>query len=55
MGVINSLIKNSSLDGMPMYYKAPAIFIFSLIVTLLATMLVLLFIYGPNMNIRFGY
>ncbi|MEO9891178.1 hypothetical protein [Aurantibacter sp.] len=55
MDVINTIVQNSSLNGMPKWYKATAILLFSTIVTLLATMLVLLFIYGPEMNIKFGY
>ena len=43
MDVINTIVQNSSLNGMPKWYKAMAIFLFSTIVTLLATMLVMLF------------
>ncbi|WP_171037040.1 hypothetical protein [Maribacter algarum] len=55
MDVINSLIQNSSLNGMPKWYKFMAISLFSVIVSLLLTMMTLLLIYGPNVNIRFGY
>ena len=55
MDVLNTVIQNSSLNGMPKWFKATAILLFSTIVTLLLTMTVLLFIYGPEMSIRFGY
>jgi len=55
MGVINNLIQKSALNGMPKWYKAIALLLFSSIVTLLMIMLVMLLIYGPNVNIRFGY
>lgn len=55
MGVINNLIQKSSLNGMPKWYQAIAILLFSSIFTLLLTMLVVLFIYGPDVNIRYGY
>jgi len=55
MDVLNTVIRNSSLNGMPTWYKATSIVLFSAIFSLLMTMLVLLFIYGPEMNIRFGY
>lgn len=55
MEVLNSLIQNSSLNGMPKWYKATALFLFSTIVTVLLISLVLLMIYGPEMNIRYGY
>jgi len=55
MDVLNTIVQNSSLNGMPKWFKATSIFLFSIIFTLLLTMLVLLFIYGPEMNIRFGF
>jgi len=55
MEVLNNLIQNSSLNGMPKWYKAVSILLFSSIITLLLTMLVMLMIYGPHVNIRFGY
>ncbi|MFS4491882.1 hypothetical protein [Maribacter sp. 2308TA10-17] len=55
MGVINNLIQNSSLNGMPKWIQATAILLFSTIVTLLLIMSVTLIIYGPYVNIRFGY
>ena len=55
MDVLNTVIQNSSLNGMPKWFKATALLLFSAIFTLLMTMLILLFIYGPEMNIRFGY
>lgn len=55
MDVLNTVIQNSSLNGMPAWFKATSIFLFTTIFALLMTMTVLLFIYGPEMNIRFGY
>jgi len=55
MDVFYSIIANTSLNGMPKWYKATSILLFSMIVSLLLTMLVMLFIYGPQMSIRFGY
>ncbi|WP_238934758.1 hypothetical protein [Aurantibacter crassamenti] len=55
MDVINVIVRNSSLNGMPKWYKALSIFLFSTIFSLLVTMLVMLFVYGPHMNIKFGY
>lgn len=55
MDVFYSIIANTSLNGMPKWYKATSLLLFSVIVSMLLTMLVTLFIYGTHMNIRFGY
>jgi hypothetical protein len=55
MDVLNVIIRNSSLNGMPIWYKATAIILFSTIVVSCVAMLAILVIYGPNANIRFGY
>lgn len=55
MDVFYSIIANTQLNGMPKWYKATSLFLFSIIVSMLVTMLAMLFIYGPHMNIRFGY
>lgn len=55
MDVLNTVIQNSSLNGMPTWFKATSIILFTTIFALLMTMTVLLFIYGPTMSIKFGY
>lgn len=55
MDVLHNFIQNSSLNGMPKWYKATTLFLFSVITTSLITMLVLLLIYGPEMSIQYGY
>lgn len=55
MDVLYTIIQNTSLNGMPKWYKATSLLLFSIIVSILSTMLFLLVIYGPAMNIRFGY
>ena len=55
MDVINVIVQNSALNGMPNWYKTTTLLLFSVIVTFLLIMLVTLLTYGPHMNIRFGY
>ncbi len=55
MDVLYKIIHNSSLNGMPKWYKAVSLLLFSTIVVLLGVILVLLTVYGSQMNIRFGY
>lgn len=55
MDVINNIIRKSSLNGMPLWIKATALFVFSAIMILLITMLVVLFVNGPEANFRYGY
>lgn len=55
MDVLHTIIQNSSLNGMPTWYKAATLSIFSTIVTFLLGMLIVLLINGPHMNIQFGY
>ncbi|MGI9553005.1 MAG: hypothetical protein ACR2MT_17500 [Aurantibacter sp.] len=55
MDVFYTIIENTSLNGMPKWYKAATLFLFSVIVSMLLTMLVTLLIHGPYMNIQFGY
>lgn len=55
MDVLNSIIRNSSLKGMPKWYSATALLLFSAIVVSLLIMLSLLLVYGPQINIQFGY
>jgi len=55
MDVLNFIIRNSALNGMPKWYSATTLLLFSTIATSLLAMLVVLFTYGPHMNIQFGY
>jgi len=55
MNVLNGIIRNSSLNGMPIWFKATSLILFTAIATVLLISLVLVIIYGPEMNIRYGY
>jgi len=55
MDVITTIIRNSSLRGMPRWYQAISLLIFSIIISLIITMYTLLLFNGPDMVIRFGY
>ncbi len=55
MDVINVIVQNSALNGMPNWYKTTTLLLFSVIVGLLLVMLVTLLTYGSQLNIRFGY
>ncbi len=55
MNVLNGIIQNSALKGMPIWAKAISITLLTLIVAVLIFATVMLMIYGPDMNIRYGY
>lgn len=55
MDVFYTIIENTSLNGMPKWYKATSLLLFSIIVSILFTMLTILLVNGPEMIIRFGY
>ncbi|MFK7813744.1 MAG: hypothetical protein AB8B59_14715 [Maribacter sp.] len=55
MYVLNVIIRNSSLNGMPNWYKATTLLLFSSIVVTLISMLTILLVNGANANIHFGY
>jgi hypothetical protein len=55
MDVLNKIVLNSSLNGMPKWYKALSLLLFSTIVIFLLTMLVMLFVYAGSISVRFGY
>ncbi|MFH6603848.1 hypothetical protein ACEZ3G_10205 [Maribacter algicola] len=55
MDVFSEIIQKSALGIMSRPYKAATLLLFSAIVTMLMTMLVILLIHGPAMVIRFGY
>jgi len=55
MDVYYTIVQNTSLNGMPKWFKATSLLLFSAIVSLIVTMYTMLFIDGPDMVIRFGY
>ncbi len=55
MDVLNFIIRNSSLNGMPKWYSATTLLLFSTIVVTLLVMLAVLITHGPHMNIQYGY
>ncbi len=55
MNVFHGIIENSALKGMPMWAKAVSVTLLTLIVGVLIFTTVMLMIYGPDMNIRYGY
>ncbi len=55
MDVFSEIVQKSALGIMPKAYKAATLLLFSAIVTMLLTMLVVLLVNGPEMIIRFGY
>jgi len=56
MDVLHSFIQNSSLNGMPKWYKAATLLLFSIIITALFTMLFILLFHTPYMNnLSYGY
>tara|TARA_R110000868_G_scaffold4211_10_gene26559 strand:+ start:14974 stop:15150 length:177 start_codon:yes stop_codon:yes gene_type:complete len=55
MEVMNHIIEQSSLHGMPNWFKALAIAALITIVTLIVITLILLLKDGGNMTINYGY
>lgn len=55
MNVFNGIIENSALKGMPTWAKAVSITLLTVILAVLVFATVMLMIYGPDMNIRYGY
>jgi len=55
MDVINEIAKQSALAELSILFKGIVLFIFTSIVSILMVMLVNLLIYGPYMNIQYGY
>jgi len=55
MDVINEIIQNSAIGPLSKGYKSFVLLLFSTIVSVLFTMLVVLLKYGPYMSIKFGY
>ncbi len=55
MDVLNVIIQNSALNGMPRWYKATTLSLFATIFVMLSCMFVLLLTHGPYLSITFGY
>ncbi|MGB5820569.1 MAG: hypothetical protein WBG90_13885 [Saonia sp.] len=55
MDVINEIISQSAIGSLSKWYKSLVLLLFSSIVTVLMTMLVILLKYGSQMSIQFGY
>jgi len=55
MDVLQSIVKKTSLNGMPIWYKATTLFLFSTIIFSLITMLFILLICKTHANISYGY
>ncbi len=55
MDVINEIIRKSALSLMSKGYKSLVLLLFSAIVSILLTMLMILIIKGPDTIIQFGY
>ena len=55
MDVINEIIQNSALGTLSRTYKSLVLLLFSTIVSVLFTMLIVLLKYGPYMTIQYGY
>ncbi|MGB7392983.1 MAG: hypothetical protein WA913_01180 [Pricia sp.] len=55
MDVYYTIVQNTSLNGMPKWFKATSLMLFSAIASLIFTMYFLLLSGGSDMVIRFGY
>ncbi len=55
MDVYYTIVQNTSLKGMPKWFKATSLLLFSAIVCLIFAMCTMLVMYGSDMVIRFGY
>ncbi len=55
MDVYYTIVQNTSLNGMPKWFKATSLLLFSAIVSLIVGMYLVLILQGPYMVIRFGY
>ncbi len=55
MDVYYTIVQNTSLNGMPKWFKATSLLLFSVIVSLIFATYLLLFLQGSDMVIRYGY
>ena len=55
MDVVKEIIQNSAIGPLSNGYKSLVLSLFISIVCTLLAMFIVLMIYGPSMNIQFGY
>ena len=55
MNVYYSIVQNTSLNGMPKWFKATSILLFMAIASLIFAAYLLLIMQGADQIIRFGY
>lgn len=55
MDVLNSIIENTALNGMPRWYQALTLILFTIITTVVVSTYILLIAHGPDLAIRFSY
>lgn len=55
MDVINEIIQHSAIGPLSKIYKSLVLLLFSLIITMLTGMLIVLLTYGSHFTIQFGY
>lgn len=55
MEIYYTIVQNTSLKGMPKWFKATSLLLFTAVVSLIFTTYLLLIMQGPDMVIRFGY
>lgn len=55
MDVYYTIVQNTSLNGMPKWFKATSLLLFAAIVSLIFATYLLLIMQGSNQVIRFGY
>jgi len=55
MDVLNIIIQNTALNGMPKWYQALTLSLFTLIATVIISTYILLIAHGPDLTIRFSY
>lgn len=55
MDVLNIIIQNTALNGMPKWYQALTLSLFTLITTVVISTYILLITHGPDLVIRFSY
>ena len=55
MDVYNAIIKNTSLNGMPKWFKATSLLLFAAILSLIFAAYLFLILQGTEQVIRFGY
>jgi len=55
MDVLNTVIRNTALNGMPKWYQALTLALFTFIATVVFYSYILLIAHGSHMAVRFAY